>query len=859
MANTEVGSAYVTIMPSMKGFQASVSNEVSGASGALSSFSGVAKAAAVALASIGLATAAKQFVSFGIETASAAETTEISLTTMLGSAEAARDMLEQLSAFAARTPFELSGLNDATRQLLAYGFSADEVIPMLTAVGDATSALGTGQVGIESVTRALGQMQTRGKVSAEEMLQLTEAGIPAWEYLARAIGTDTAGAMEQVSKGAVDAATGISALTSGMEQDFGGMMEEQSKTLTGVMSNLSDAIQQPLMQLRDTSGYQALTGALSSLAGTAGDLVAAVLPALDSGMSAASSVISGAASAIPTLVSGMRSVASVVGGAVESARMFATGMSDLWALGDTLPEKVSLAFQYAVRSAQDGASRLARAASDGLVGILGAVPALRPVADAASAVVDSFGGLSGAVGAAVAAVAGIRTFSAVSPVIGGVATSVSTLMTQMGGLEGVWHRFTGLFSSLGGIVPGVASSFSTFSLSVQMAGGGIGGVARVLAGFVSPVTAAIAAVTGLAAGFAHFYATSEDFRSTVNGIVAQVGTALKPVIDSVALAVSSFVSAVMPSVQAAISAVLPVLRTVIEIVAQVAGAIATVAGQMAGTVVPVITTVLSVVLSAASAIATTVAPVIQGILSVVQAAVATISAVVTGVMGVIQAAVSSGLSVVQTAWNGAWSVVSSAVGAAWEGIKSTVSAGIEGVVSFVSGLPGRIQAIFADAASWLVNAGRSIIEGLVSGIQGAISGAVSAVSGALGAIRDLFPFSPAKAGPFSGHGYTTWSGRALMRDWADSMADSGRYAVSAVDGVVGDVSAAFAFASPAAPEVGAALGWTRSQPVGEPAAGGRTTIEQVFNTRVVRADEDLYAVAPIIYRNATREARLMST
>lgn len=240
---------------------------------------------------------------FALKTASAAETTEISFTTMLGSEEAALSMMEELADFAAHTPFELSGLQTATRQLLAYGFTAEDVIPMLTAVGDATAALGTGQAGIESVTRALGQMQTRGKVSAEEMLQLTEAGIPAWEYLARAIGTDTAGAMEAVSDGAVSASDGIAALTKGMEQDFGGMMEEQSKTVEGLFSNLSDAIEQPLMKLRESDAYERFADSLSDVVDSAGPFVESLLPHMEDGLDAVSGVLDAATDAMDSFSS----------------------------------------------------------------------------------------------------------------------------------------------------------------------------------------------------------------------------------------------------------------------------------------------------------------------------------------------------------------------------------------------------------------------------------------------------------------------------------------------------------------------------------------------------------------------------
>ena len=330
----ELASAYVTLIPSLKGAQKRIEDELGGVStdaagkkigkglgdgiGANLDLSSVSQkmqdvgsklndvgskmmgigAGLTAGVTVPIAGATAAIGGFAIKTASAAETTEISFTTMLGSSEAALDMMDKLADFAAHTPFELSGLQTATRQLLAYGFTAEDVIPMLTAVGDATAALGTGQAGIESVTRALGQMQTRGKVSAEEMLQLTEAGIPAWEYLARAIGTDTAGAMDAVTKGAVTASEGIDAIVSGMENDFGGMMEEQSKTVEGLFSNLSDAIEQPLMKLRETDAYEHFAEALSDVVDSAGPFVESLLPHMEKGLDGAAGLLDKASDAM---------------------------------------------------------------------------------------------------------------------------------------------------------------------------------------------------------------------------------------------------------------------------------------------------------------------------------------------------------------------------------------------------------------------------------------------------------------------------------------------------------------------------------------------------------------------------------
>ena len=177
------------------------------------------------------------------------EQARIGLTTMLGSAEAADKHLRSLYDFAAKTPFEISGLIDADRRLMAMEFAAEEVIPTLTAIGDAVAAVGGSAELLDRVTLALGQMRAKGKVSGEEMRQLAEAGIPAWEMLADAIGTDIPTAMKLAEQGTVDAATGIEAILSGMEQRFAGSMEAQSRTILGMWSNVKDNVTRSMIAL----------------------------------------------------------------------------------------------------------------------------------------------------------------------------------------------------------------------------------------------------------------------------------------------------------------------------------------------------------------------------------------------------------------------------------------------------------------------------------------------------------------------------------------------------------------------------------------------------------------------------------
>lgn len=182
-----------------------------------------------------------------IKLAADMQQTKIAFTSMLGSGERATAFIGELKAFAAKTPFELPGLVAASRQLLAFGFEAKKIIPMMTSIGDAVAALGGGEFEIKRVTRALGQMQAKGKVSAEEMMQLAELGIPVWELLAKKIGTDIPTAMKMAERGAISASTGINAILAGMTDKFGGMMAEQSKTFLGRLSTLKDNATQALM------------------------------------------------------------------------------------------------------------------------------------------------------------------------------------------------------------------------------------------------------------------------------------------------------------------------------------------------------------------------------------------------------------------------------------------------------------------------------------------------------------------------------------------------------------------------------------------------------------------------------------
>jgi tape measure domain-containing protein len=234
------------------------------------------------------------------------EQAHIGLQTMLGDADEADEFIQDLLRFAEVTPFEFKGLLQAVQSMQAMGFAAEDTLPILRSVGDAVAAQGKGQEYIDRVTRALGQMLTAGKVRAQDMRQLTEAGIPAWEMLAESMGKTTSELQKMSEQGLVPAQQGIEAIVNGMSKDFGGMMAKQARTAAGALSTIRDAalqtvsgavkpafdaISETMVALADFfigGGGKYITPVIQAIAIT---IVAVLIPALN-GMAASAAAAS---------------------------------------------------------------------------------------------------------------------------------------------------------------------------------------------------------------------------------------------------------------------------------------------------------------------------------------------------------------------------------------------------------------------------------------------------------------------------------------------------------------------------------------------------------------------------------------
>ena len=208
-------------------------------------------------------------------------------------------------------------------------------------------------------------------------------------------------------------------------------------------------------------------------------------------------------------------------------------------------------------------------------------------------------------------------------------------------------------------------------------------------------------------------------------------------------------------------------------------------GQSIATALP---TLIPALISAITSVITSLASALPGIaVAIINQLPAIIGGLVTGIINGLPTLLGAFISVVGSIAANFPSIFMAVVQAIPAIIANIARpfAGLGGqILGFIGSIPGKIMGLFAGAGSWLVNSGAALMDGFKQGILNAVENVKSAVKGALQKVRDFFPFSPAKVGPFSGSGYTSVSGEHLMRDFGKSIGSQGSYVRGQVDDVL---------------------------------------------------------------------------
>ena len=187
---------------------------------------------------------------------------EIAFTTMLGSEQKASQLMNQMIQTAAKTPFDLAGVAGGAKQLLAYGESADKVNDTLVRLGNIASGL---SIPLNDIVYLYGTTMVQGRLYAQDVRQFTGRGIPLVKELAKMYGVTAEEINNMVSAGKIGFPEVEKVLRSMTDQggQFYNLMEKQSASLTGMLSNLSDAWDTMLNDI-GKANQDTFAGAISS-------------------------------------------------------------------------------------------------------------------------------------------------------------------------------------------------------------------------------------------------------------------------------------------------------------------------------------------------------------------------------------------------------------------------------------------------------------------------------------------------------------------------------------------------------------------------------------------------------------------
>lgn len=171
---------------------------------------------------------------------------------MLGSAERAKDVMQDITELAAKTPFEKTELIDYTKQLYAMGVAEEELIATMRMLGDVSA--GVGKDKLPQIVYAFGQVQTAGRLMTNDIKQFTDAGVPMLSTLAKMFGTTTSGIRKMAEEGKISASDVTKAfeIMTSEGGKFHDMMQKQSETTGGKLSNFNDKLNETAILLGNT-------------------------------------------------------------------------------------------------------------------------------------------------------------------------------------------------------------------------------------------------------------------------------------------------------------------------------------------------------------------------------------------------------------------------------------------------------------------------------------------------------------------------------------------------------------------------------------------------------------------------------
>lgn len=398
--------------------------------------------------------------------------------------------------------------------------------------------------------------------------------------------------------------------------------------------------------------------------------------------------------------------------------------------------------------------------------------------DAAKEAATSTSTIEGAMGNLEASIVGVGT-TILDQFKKPLTDSMSFVAERISGLSGV---FTGLVQTIGPVLSQIGTTFQTaFQPVVGIVQSQLLPALKTLmrslqnvGNAIMPIILNIAPV--LATVVSDIVQTMSVIAASVTPVINNIASSIQmvlPALQPLMSALQNLNNAVMPVIMAAIQNIAPVLATIVSSIMQTMSVIATAVTPVINNIAMVIQTALPAIQSVFQIWGSTIQSVINAVFPFIQTVVTSVMNVINAIITTVLAAINGDWSgvwegiknIASSVWNGIKSIVSSAinavssvissvlngisgifssvwngirgsVSAAWNGITSAVSSGVSSMMSFITSIPNRIKGVFSGAGSWLLSAGKNIIQGLINGITNAIGGAISAVKDAVSNVID---------------------------------------------------------------------------------------------------------------------------
>lgn len=598
----------------------------------------------------------------------------------------------------------------------------------------------------------------------------------------------------------IDVAGVINGVAKAAEAAGGGGLQG----LAAAFDAINKAVNGPLMQGALTTvfegafaGMKNLTPGLSSLAGAFEQLAPTISRSMEKAGAVVSILLDGIAQALrnPAIADGVNKMFDgLVKAAIELAPAFSAAAPAvgalLGAIGEILPVLAPLVTQIVQGLAPafaDFKQSLAPVVEVLAKGLSEALKVILPVvADMVKALAE-FMRNNPQLAATILAVVG--ALAPLAPIIGTVVSIIGTIVSVIGAIIPVISAVAGWFGT-------VAATCSVLGVS--------------LSGVLLPLAGMVAGIGLLVGAFITALVSSEQFRNALAQVIGALIGIVAPIIEAVLPALGQIAEGFMNMVNTVIAALVPMVTKIVEIAAAILGALMPVAewlGRVLGPAFDWLGGVVKAVFELIGKIIADAVNIITGILNVFLGAITgdwdkawnglgdilknawkLFEDVVGGGLSLLRDALSNAGKAIADIWNALWGGLGDFLRGAWDGIVGKVKEGAGRVVEFIMGLPKDIVHALGDLGGLLSNSGKALMDGFVGGIKAAANGVKDAVKGVLDGIAGFFPHSPAKVGPFSGRGYTTYSGRALIGDFAgairsgrDQVADAAGYALSGAD------------------------------------------------------------------------------